>query len=205
MVYQMRSALDHLAFDLVKSNATKVQLPAKWFKRCEFPLCLTIPTAGNPPVPYNLPAPYNIFSRTLPGISKQAFAFIERVQPYYGVGAVNNYMRFLAELSNIDKHRYLNVVRGRVRKTHTIRFASGLVSSGHQALDHGTELPLEVGWDESDRPVYMHSRFRAFVTFKERDVLGDATTLPMDYLLQSMLEQIQTVIIPAFDKFIKKP
>jgi hypothetical protein len=36
MVYQMRSALDHLVFELVGLNASK--LPADWFKHCEFPL-----------------------------------------------------------------------------------------------------------------------------------------------------------------------
>ena len=35
MVYLMRSALDHLVFELVGLNASK--LPADWFKRCEFP------------------------------------------------------------------------------------------------------------------------------------------------------------------------
>ncbi|MBZ5672373.1 MAG: hypothetical protein LAO04_21960, partial [Acidobacteriia bacterium] len=185
-------------------NAAKIQLPANWFRRCEFPLILAIPKTGNPPIPCSLPAPYNIFAKTLPGISKQAFAFIESVQPYYGVGEVNNCLRFLAELSNIDKHRHLNVIHGRVRKTYTIRFASGLVSSGSQALDHGGNLPREIGWSESDRPVYVHRRLRAFVTFEEKGILGDASTLPMDYLLQLILKQIKTVIIPAFGKFTKK-
>jgi hypothetical protein len=36
-LYQVRSALDHLAFDLVKLNLTQVELPVGWEKRCEFP------------------------------------------------------------------------------------------------------------------------------------------------------------------------
>ena len=42
MVYQLRS-LDHLAFDLVKLNASGIQLPLNWRESCFFPLYLKIP------------------------------------------------------------------------------------------------------------------------------------------------------------------
>jgi hypothetical protein len=38
MVYQMRSALDHLAFDLVKQNPNVATIDPRWFENCEFPL-----------------------------------------------------------------------------------------------------------------------------------------------------------------------
>src|SRR5271166_5582245 len=38
VVYQLRSALDHLAFDLVKRNQSGITLPANWDARCDFPL-----------------------------------------------------------------------------------------------------------------------------------------------------------------------
>lgn len=206
MVYQMRSALDHLAFDLVKHNATGVPLPQSWFKRCEFSLHTTIPIRtkakkGNPAVPHTTPVPYSVFVNTLPGISKQAFAFIEGVQPYYRTASINGALAYLAELSNIDKHRYLNVVYARVRQFHKIRFTSGLSSSGQQALDRGAKLPLETGWNKLDLPVEVHRRFRAFVAFKE-SALQAAATLPADYLLEFILKELQAVIVPAFEKLI---
>ena len=202
MLYQMRSALDHLAFDLVRRNPTGIPLPATWFKNCEFPLFINIPAKGNPPVPYITPVPQSVFAKKLPGISKPAFAFIESVQPYYRRAEIDCALAFLAELSNIDKHRYLNIVAGRVRESQTIRYASGLRSRGHHALDHGAKLPPETGRDQFDLPVYVHRRFRTFVAFKEREVLGDATALPVDYLLQFVLKQIQMIIVPTFEKLM---
>jgi hypothetical protein len=203
MIYQMRSALDHLAFDLVQLNATK--LTANWFKKCEFPIYITIPKKGNPPTPCSLPVPFNAFERTLPGISTKAFAFIESVQPYYRKGAINNCLRFLAELSNIDKHRYLNVIAPRVRKSESVRYASGLQSTSLHALDRGANFYSHFGRTDSDRAVHVHRRFRAFVTFNERKVLGDAVTVDAEYLLELILNQINTLIVPEFEKLIKNP
>jgi hypothetical protein len=194
MVYQMRSALDHLVFDLVKRNPNVTHLDPKWFEHCDFPLRASLKPGQQPPLPRRQ------FS-SLPGISKQAFAFIEGVQPYYRKALVNSALAFLVELSNIDKHRHLNVVYTRVRWSQSIRFASGLRSRGHLALDRGAKLSAETGWNESDRPVYVRRSFRAFVAFKEK-ALGGAATLPADYLLDLILNQLQTVIIPEFEKLI---
>ena len=200
MVYQMRSALDHLAFNLVKINARGIILPEGWVENCDFPLKLRLPKDV-----CSTPLAYKYFSDRLPGISEPAFAFIESVQPYYRVGAVNNCLRFLAGLSNIDKHRHFNVFGTRVRKSESIRFASGLRSKSTMALDRGTNLHPVFGWNESDRAVHVHRRFRAFVNFNERGILGDAVTLPAEYLLELILEQINTLIVPAFERFIKNP
>ena len=104
VVYQIRSALDHLAFDLVKLNHTGGPLPANWGDSCFFPLWLNIPKK---------PTVYNCFSHILPGISKTAFTFIEAAQPYRG-GALGNHLRLLAYLSNLDKHRYLSLTKARL-------------------------------------------------------------------------------------------
>lgn len=47
VVYQLRSALDHLAFELVKSNASKAALEKGWERVCEFPLFIRVPAIGN--------------------------------------------------------------------------------------------------------------------------------------------------------------
>src|SRR5512146_625201 len=51
VVYQLRSALDHLAFELVESNAARVglSLAKDWERDCHFPLMLKIPTGYGVP------------------------------------------------------------------------------------------------------------------------------------------------------------
>jgi len=73
VLYQLRSTLDHLAFDLVKLNRIGTPLPSEWEENCCFPLWID---------PLTKPPFYNCFKSCLPNISKAAFAFIESVQPY---------------------------------------------------------------------------------------------------------------------------
>ena len=103
VLYQIRSALDHLIFDLVKLNPQRIRLPDGWERRCEFPLLVEVPTKGNPPIAYDLPVPYNLFATNLPGITRQAFTFIESVQPYnprgQGILGSLNTLKALVKLS----------------------------------------------------------------------------------------------------------
>lgn len=118
MVYQMRSALDHLVFDLIKRNPNVATIDSDWEENCQFPMRVRLPKNSTPPL--NKKA----FERDLPGIADAPFAFIESVQPYYGVGATNNALRFLRYLSNIDKHRHLNLLRPRIRQHQSVRYPS---------------------------------------------------------------------------------
>ena len=125
VVYQLRSALDHLAFDLVKRNQSGITLPANWDARCDFPLWLRIPddqiNSGHT-IP---PLPYSCFTKSLPGISKTAFAFIESVQPYRSGAGTHNVLRLIANLSNIDRHRYLNVTLPKAAQFHEMALTEG--------------------------------------------------------------------------------
>jgi hypothetical protein len=141
VVYQIRSALDHLAFDLVKLNHTGGPLPANWGDSCFFPLWLNIPKK---------PTVYNCFSHILPGISKTAFTFIEAAQPYRG-GALGNHLRLLAYLSNLDKHRYLSLTKAMVRR-----------------IDNGTEIdPVATTWIDGQEPVEVERSVTSDVSFAE--------------------------------------
>src|SRR5713226_66877 len=60
IIYQLRSALDHLAFDLVKLNRGGITLPTDWEENCAFPIWIRKP--GQTP-----PLPYGVF-KNLPGI-----------------------------------------------------------------------------------------------------------------------------------------
>jgi len=201
VVYQMRSALDHLVFHVIKRNPKVASIDPDWFEHCEFPLRLRLKPGQKPPLSKRY------FSSALPGISDPEFTFIESVQPYYRVGTVNNAMRYLRILSNIDKHRHLHSMRVRVQAFHNVRFASGFRSRGYQTFDRGAKFKSAIGesaWEPSDRPVYVNRRYRSFVAFNEKE-LGAASGLAMDYLLEIILEQIETIIVPAFEKFINGP
>lgn len=207
MIYQMRSALDHLVFDLIKKNPNIASIDPDWEENCQFPMRVRLPK--NSTLPLNKSA----FTRDLPGIADTPFAFIESVQPYYDVGAVNNALLFLRHLSNIDKHRHLNLLRPRIRKYESVRYPSGLSGRGYSMLDRGAELdpvppqrPLRSAPDaEPEKPVYVKRHYTAMVAFNEKRYLGNATTLPVEYLLEFILQKIKTVIVPEFEKFLKKP
>src|SRR5260370_29395987 len=201
----MRSCLDHLACELVKRNPSGKSLPHGWDTRSKLPLYVNIPTKRNPPVPHTRPAPYNIFSRELPNIPMKAFTFIESVQPYYGNTAICNLLGFLAKLSNIDKHRHLHIIRPRTQKKESVRFESGLISTSTAMLDRGAHIESPASWRQSDRTMYVHRRYKTRVAFDERAVIGEATLLPLEYLLEMILETIKRVVAPNLNNLIKNP
>jgi hypothetical protein len=197
-IYQMRSALDHLAFHLVKLNPNGITLPAKWEGSCEFPLITELKTGQITPLPLGT------FSK-LPGISRDAHTFIESVQPYYRIGAVNNSLRFLKELSNRDKHRHLAVTRSRSQVHHTRTLQNRIISIETAALDHGAELDVFERSIGGDSNVQVNFKLSGFISFNE-PILGEgACSIPVQELLQYMLDAVQGTIVPAFDKLINNP
>ena len=167
-----------------------------------FPLIEDIPQDKNG-ASYALPAPYHVFSKRLPGISKAAFAFIESVQPYYRQGATNNALGFLAKLSNIDKHRYLNIIAPLLQRRQTVRYPSGVITQGFDAFGHGIKVHADVGCN--NRPVKVNRRYRLAVHFNELDFQGDPIAIPLESLLELIHGEIKTNIVPALDKFINAP
>jgi hypothetical protein len=114
VLYQLRSALDHLAFDLVKRNRMGTSLPSEWEENCCFPLWTDPPK--KPPV-------YNCYKNRLPNISKAAFAFIEvfsliRVEAALESAPPKSWDGWLI-CQNIDKHRHLNVIETTRHLTNT--------------------------------------------------------------------------------------
>jgi hypothetical protein len=199
MVYQMRSALDHLAFDLVKLNPRIDTIAPKWREKCQFPTRIKLPRGRTAPLLES------DFAQDLPGISTGAFTFIESIQPYYGRGKTRRCLRFLDELSNIDKHRHFNIIGPHVQKSERIRFEGGLSISSREMLDHGAEIYMFPPWLELGRTVNVQRTFRTSVHFDERDVFGDAVIVPVQKLLQFILDELKTTVIPTLEKFINKP
>ena len=91
-VHNLRSSLDHIAWQLVLANG---QTPGE---DTSFPIWDRPPRDG-------------VFSRkSCRGMSKDALALIERMQPYQaGENSTEHVLWFLRELSNTDKHRTLNL------------------------------------------------------------------------------------------------
>lgn len=192
-LYQMRSALDYLAFGLVIKMSNLDPESVVWDKVL-FPLKLKLPkSVTTPPVPFG----HDSFSQCLPGIPIAPFTFIEALQPYYPLGIPNGWLGILAKLSNIDKHRRLNLLRARVRHTEIRRDSASL-----RTLDDGAEVRSSAPLDHPHVTVDMERRFTAFIAFSERDALGDADGLHIEDILQSCLETINIAVIPAFEKFL---
>jgi hypothetical protein len=192
MLYHLRSALDHLAFDLVKVNAGSIQLPSDWEEECAFPLCLD---------PLKSAPKYNCFSRKLPGISKIAFTFIESVQPYNrGNGnEIAAHLGWLAKLRNIDEHRHLNLIFTRGAKLEAIMGENGNTTFVRSTLENEAKITSEIS--EVPDAMKVQRRVIPFIAFGES--IGRAANLPIQYILERCLNAVETGIVPAFKKFIQ--
>lgn len=197
-LYQIRSALDHLAFDLVKFNPSGYALPADWEDDCCFPLWLRTPKKT--PV-------YNCFEHILPGISKAAFTFIEGAQPYNSgnVSKLPDVLWFLAKLSNIDKHRHFNLTQPQIGHIQTVRMKWGGAHITYRALRSGAKLEPALPPERMADAVNVETRFSSYVTFAESALGAGADILAVQVVLESCLDLVQGCVIPAFAEFLKNP
>jgi len=200
VIYQIRSALDHLAFGLVKLNRSGITLPIDWEENCAFPMWLRTPKK---------PPNFNCFKSTLPGITKEAFTFIEMVQPY-NRGEVGVWLERLAALSNIDKHRYLTVIKGQAQRRDeaTVMYKGmKMIGSSVVRVEDGakTDSPFIGAPDVQILDMHVCGAFHPFVSFSDPTLDPGVKAFPVQDLLQTFLDQVQRMIVPAFDKFINQP
>jgi hypothetical protein len=128
VVHDLRSALDHLAWQLVIANSetpdSKTEFPVFWDA-----------------VKYKAESP-----RKVRGISQQARAQIERLQPYQAADRFEDHLLYIVHQLNLtDKHRLLNVVGSSYRPQ---RFGmAGAVGTGtiHGITADGRPVPFEDG------------------------------------------------------------
>jgi hypothetical protein len=205
IVYQLRSALDHLAFELVKTNPKGITLPPKWWEHCQFPLCIEIPRKGNPSVPLKVPLPFNYFKKSLPEITVQAFTFIEELQPY---NQENGSMQlgWLEKLANIDKHRHFHIVNPQAYQFEHIR-SPRIDSYDLSPLHDGTEIkPALHSTDElSDAVSVERGIVDLFLSFDESALPVEVTDVPVDNVLQLCVDTITDRVIPGIDRLIQNP
>jgi hypothetical protein len=200
VLYHLRSTLDYLAFDLVKANKSCVRLRDDWARVCEFPLLLHVPEhltkkGVNPPLPYSC------FGRTLPGIPPPAFKFIERLQPYNSGEGPHNILRLLAKLSNVDKHRHLNLVIPKVAVTRRCRTDDGYTGNFVRGgLKDGAVVSPDMFPDSARADV--ETSLSPYVTFDEEAISAGPATLELQEVLKLCLNLVESVIIPAFEQFL---
>jgi hypothetical protein len=196
IVHQVRSALDYLVFDLIKLNPRNIVLPFGWETRCQFPLFTKVPRKGR-------------LEEGLPGISPQALAFIESVQPYNASSVGNmgrlNTLKTLVKLSNIDKHRHLNIMVARVRKEELLTFDSTQQIGGWTIVDDKTVLDPVIGSEHPmGRVVNVERNFQTIVTFGE-PTLSDIARMPVELVMLFCAYAVENSIVPPFEKFIQNP
>ena len=202
IVYQLRSALDHLAFELVKGNLSGTVLPKDWQRNCQFPLCLEVPTKGNPPQALPVPLSFNFFKDTLPGITPEAFAEIEGLQPYNG-GDGPTQLGWLAKLSNIDKHRHLHLVLAQTHQIETIQSGTTGSQMIHRLQDGAEIKPMLHGSGELENAAYVRRRILSpFVTFGEESLPTDLAGDAVGAIFESCIEIISRKVIPKFEALI---
>jgi hypothetical protein len=123
-VHHYRSALDHLAFQLVLAN-TRGRLPAKVVKRSEFPIFNSGPKFRGKLNRKGVPSSGSGRAK-IQDIAVPAQAIIESLQPYHRRKKSGARVLWdLHELANIDKHRILHL-------THAAVHASSITVTEHR-------------------------------------------------------------------------
>lgn len=192
LVYQLRSTIDHLAFSLVQ-KADWTRLPRDWEGKCAFPLHLRLPAQ---------PTSRCEFEREMPGISDKVFAFIEAIQPYYAPNRNRaRHLLWLSQLSNFDKHRYLNLIYNKGRYIQAIRTADGDTTFSMQTVYNGAEFKRET--PDSTSAMDVKAGFFPFVAFHEA-VLLDGGRLPAQEVLQACFDSVENFIVPTMCEFLNQ-
>jgi hypothetical protein len=203
IIYQVRSALDHLFFELVKRNHRRGKLRDKWERDCQFPLHSKLPSGiKKTPVAF---ADAAKISKAADWITDRAFTFIEGLQPYYMGKRVNQLLGYFCQLSNIDKHRYLNTTMTLANQRDETIDSRGITSTHKRVfLDHGAKIEPLSPPDMRADAVHMERQLVPQVAFNE-----PAVGLPYTCLVQQIIYQVPRIvwgqIIPAFDDLIRNP
>ena len=120
-LFNFRSALDHLAYDLAAAN-------------CGLPLDPKIEGLSQFPIFWKRAARPDELDRMIGGVHPEARQLIELMQPYGRKGRAA--LKYLDALHNFDKHRTLHL---------TVAMSKGFSYFGDMAIDYLNFGPLEDG------------------------------------------------------------
>ena len=196
VVYHLRSALDHLFFELVQKNLIG-PIPRNVLTNCQFPIYTSLPEAAKGKVPVDrkhIGIPYWVPDRP--------YAYIEGLQPYYRKDRRHHALKVLNKLSNIDKHRHLNTTITRVNRSETFTSPRGFsYTLLHPMLGDGAQvnpvfLDPSLGDLFGGDDVQQDSKFIAHIAFDEPE-LGP----PRAALLSEVVYELPLVVFNIFLEF----
>ena len=195
-LYNLRSGLDHLAWQLVLLNDGTPTT------RTDFPIFKDEPVFREHKK--NKRAPTGVVG----GVSQQAAALIERLQPYNRTdGPPEGHPHWvLHHLNNVDKHRRLSLIAlGSTNTQTTLTNAAGHPIMALQLLDHPQGAgPVDDGAEIGVFPILgnpeMKVQFQAgaFVALNEATMPNHR---PIGYVIEDSLEFVRDVVIPGFEPF----
>lgn len=186
-LFAVRSALDHLVWQLVISNG------AAPTDRNMFPITRS-------PDDFKRDVAKG---RRLDGVSAQAQGIIEGLQPYH---TGTNPLGRLTELHNVDKHRTLNLTPVVASSTTLAWERDGEIvlhtHIGDEEVRHGAYLG-GVGIPQAMFPknvkVYGHAAL--FIAFDD-PTADELEPLRVDSVLQEILEFVRHTVVPSFQIFL---
>ena len=192
-VHNLRSALDHLAFQLAGLIGKSAEAETK----IAFPICLTARDFRAA-----------VRQKVKPFISPAALAAIKEVQPYATENLrADAVLWILSQLDIIDKHRLIVVVEQQLRpigvtvKVHSgERFEFGVPDSKWKPLKDGTEI---IRLDLS-RAINTPGKVRVNVQTLARVQLSDTGLMCDGHPVQETLSECHRVVSFIVDDFGKK-
>jgi hypothetical protein len=189
-VHSLRCSLDYLVWELVLAAGNQPQ-------ECnQFPICSTREAFDNSTIRRGKRGERS----SLLGVSPEAFAEIESLQPYNTCKGIEEQHCFtvLQQLSNIDKHRRIPLTVARVGGWNTVVDASGTEIHGFATpRDDGAEAILSVPGAVSGQKVQVQSAIAVFIAFDER-IASDAD---VRVVLRAIGASIEDVALPRFERF----
>ena len=190
-IHNLRSALDHLAYQLVKARGTPTRDPTQ---NTTFPILETPPTPnrfGRFPPP-----------QIAPSVSREVREALAELQPYKRSQPHLHPLAVLHNLDIVDKHRQLLLA---------VVGVSGFAWMGDVEMSGFNPGPYKAG-DEIARfkpgPGDLPPNFQPNVTFQvdinESRIRGVIGTLggPADYLSKYPLAYIENEVIPRLSSFL---
>jgi hypothetical protein len=200
LFYQCRSSLDHAFFELIKANQRGVVLPDGWERSCQFPIVLEAPTGYVPPVPRE-----KFQSAARDWLSDSAFAHIEGLQPYNRrKDKAAFYLKLLAGLTNIDKHRRMSTILIAADQHETATTAAGTYSTVRLMVEPGAELaPLSEAYELSGQPMHMKRELIPVIAFNEPSVASPQSTRVSDLIHE--LPLLVLWVAKNLDYFTRNP
>ncbi len=180
VLHNLRSALDHLAWELVEENEA-----GNATKDTAFPVLKAAPAANAQGIS---PPPH-----VAGGVSATASALIQRVQPYQlGLDFAADPVYLLRELNNIDKHRHVTIRGVRSEGTYIagplphFTFTARLLT----ANEWGAEI--EFAPDDTSVDVQFRTTFQVVV-----HEIGPGIVMPLIDALKAARDAVNAIVTEA--------